>query len=244
MKVLIVGATSAIAQETAKLLAQEKAELYLVARNRQKLDALQNDLLVRGARQVEKMALDLCLIDRHQHLVDTAIDSLKGLDAVLIAHGTLGNQKRCEQSVPETLQELTTNCLSIISLLTILANYLEQKRKGCLVVISSVAGDRGRQSNYVYGTAKGAVSIFLQGLRNRLAKADVAVVTVKPGFVNTSMTADTKKNMLFTDPASVGRRIYHAMHKTEDVVYAPWFWLPIMTIIRSIPEKIFKKLSL
>ena len=244
MKLLIIGATSGIAQETAKLFAQDQADIFLVGRTNQKLIALQQDLLVRGATQVEKMAVDLCTLDHHQQLLDTAIHSLQGLDAVLIAHGTLSDQKRCEHSVPETLNELTTNCLSVISLLTIMANYFEQQQRGCLAVISSVAGDRGRQSNYVYGTAKGAVSIFLQGLRNRLTKSGVAVLTIKPGFVDTPMTAGVKKNALFADPASVGKRIYRAMQKPEDVVYVPWFWFPIMTLLRNIPERIFKTLSL
>ena len=244
MNVLILGATSAIAHETAKLLASEGARLYLVGRNDEKLAALKDDLVVRGAKQVEGMAVDLCLIDHHQYLIDDAIKTLDGLDTVLIAHGTLSDQQRCEQSVAETFKELTTNFLSIISLLTILANYFEQRRKGCIAVISSVAGDRGRQSNYVYGTAKGAVSIFLQGLRNRLSPIGVGVITVKPGFVDTPMTAALEKKTLFADPALVGRRIYKAMIKPKDVVYVPWFWRPIMTCIRGIPEGIFKTLKL
>ena len=244
MKVLILGATSAIAHETAKLLASEEAQLYLVGKNDEKLRTIKDDLIVRGAQQVDGMVLDLCRIDHHQHLIDNAIKALNGLDAVLIAHGTLGDQKRCEQSVSETFKELTTNCLSIISLLTLLANYFEQHRQGCIAVISSVAGDRGRQSNYVYGTAKGAVSIFLQGLRNRLSPKGVRVVTVKPGFVDTPMTASIEKKTLFADPAVVGKRIYQALKKPEDVVYVPRFWWPIMIFIRGIPEGIFKSLKL
>ena len=220
------------------------ADLFLVGRDQEKLSALQQDLLVRGANQVNIMAMDLCLFDHHQQVIDTTLTTLKNLDAVLIAHGTLSPQKRCEQSASETIKELTTNCLSTISLLTILANYFEQRRKGCLAVITSVAGDRGRQSNYVYGTAKGAVSIFLQGLRNRLSPSGVQVVTVKPGFVDTPMTAAVEKNFLFSDPDAVGRQIYHAMKEPKDVVYLPWFWRPIMTSIRAIPERIFKTLKL
>jgi len=244
MKILIIGATSAIAQETAKLWAQDKAEFVLVGRSQEKLLALEQDLLVRGANQVHISTLDLCLLDQHQDLVNTAITRLNGLDIVLIAHGTLGDQKHCEQSVPETLKELTTNCLSIISLLTILANYFEQQDKGCLAVISSVAGDRGRQSNYVYGTAKGAVNIFLQGLRNRLSGTRVNVVTIKPGMVDTPMTEQLQKNMLFADPRTVGKRIYQAMHQSKDVVYSPWYWAPIMLVIQTIPERIFKTMKL
>ena len=244
MKILVIGATSAIAQETIKLLAQDGAEIFLVGRSHEKLQILEKDLLVRGSKHVHGMALDLCSLDRHQHLIDTAVDRLHGLDTVLIAHGTLGNQKRSEESADEALQEFTTNCLSVISLLTILGNYFERQGKGCIAVITSVAGDRGRQSNYVYGSAKGAVSLFLQGLRNRLAQHNVQVVTIKPGMVDTPMTEQLEKNLLFADPQVVGKRIYHVLHHPQDVVYVPYYWSIVMKIIRSIPERLFKTMSL
>jgi short-subunit dehydrogenase len=132
----------------------------------------------------------------------------------------------------------------VISLLTISANYFEQRRRGCIAVISSVAGDRGRKSNYVYGTAKAALTTFLQGLRNRLSSSGVTVVTVKPGFVATPMTAHMKSGLLTASPQAVGQGIYEAMMKKKDVVYLPWFWQPIMFIVKSIPESVFKRLSL
>jgi decaprenylphospho-beta-D-erythro-pentofuranosid-2-ulose 2-reductase len=244
MKVLIVGATSAIAQETAKCFARDNAELFLVARDAEKLNAVADDLRVRGAKSVETFLLDISDLERHQEMFDAALAALGSLDMLLIAHGTLGDQHKCELSVAETLRELNTNAISVISLLTISANYFERQRRGCIAVISSVAGDRGRQSNYVYGTAKGAVSIFLQGLRNRLHKARVSVLTVKPGFVDTPMTAALRKGPLFARPSSVGKGIYLAMLKGRDVVYLPWFWRPIMFVVKSIPERIFKQLSL
>ncbi|HLI90287.1 MAG TPA: SDR family oxidoreductase [Ktedonobacteraceae bacterium] len=244
MKVLIVGATSAIAQETAKCFARDNAELFLVARDAEKLNAVVDDLRVRGAKSVETFLLDISDLERHQEMFDAALAALGSLDMLLIAHGTLGDQHKCELSVAETLRELNTNAISVISLLTISANYFERQRRGCIAVISSVAGDRGRQSNYVYGTAKGAVSIFLQGLRNRLHKARVSVLTVKPGFVDTPMTAALRKGPLFARPSSVGKGIYLAMLKGRDVVYLPWFWRPIMFVVKSIPERIFKQLSL
>src|SRR5512135_382642 len=244
MKVIIIGATSAIAQETAKYFARDGAELFLVARAENKLAAIANDLKVRGARCVETAVLDVNEFERHQPMLEQAISTLGGLDMLLIAHGTLGNQRKCEQDVNEALQEFTTNCTSFISLLTISANYFEQQKRGCIAVISSVAGDRGRQSNYVYGAAKAGVSAFTEGLRNRLAKSGVAVVTIKPGFVDTPMTAHVRKGLLFASAKKVGEDIYRAMLKEKDVVYLPWFWRPIMFIVRSIPESIFKKLSL
>src|SRR5438105_7106895 len=244
MRVLMIGATSAIAHETAKCFAQDGAELFLVARSPEKLKDIGNDLKVRGAKRIETFVLDVNDFDRHQEMIETAITSLNGLDMVLIAHGTLADQEKCQRSVAETLKEFTTNCTSIISLLTILADYFEQQRRGCIAVISSAAGDRGRQSNYVYGAAKGAVSIFLGGLRNRLSKSGVAVVTVKPGFVDTPMTATLKKGLLFASASVVGKGVYAAMKSRKEEVYLPWFWRYIMLVIKSIPEPVFKKLSL
>jgi short-subunit dehydrogenase len=244
MKIAIIGATSAIAHEAARCFASDGAELFLVARSEEKLKAVSDDLVVHGAKQVETFLLDLSDLSRHQELFDKAVITLNGLDMLLIAHGTLGNQRKSEMSVEETLKELTTNFTSVVSLLTIAGNYFEQQKRGCIAVISSVAGDRGRQSNYVYGTAKGGVSVFLQGLRNRLAKSGVKVVTIKPGFVDTPMTAAVKKGPLFAKPAVVGRGVYEAMKQGKDVVYLPFFWRPIMLIVKSIPESIFKRLSM
>jgi short-subunit dehydrogenase len=231
MKIAIMGATSAIAQETAKCFARDGAEMFLVARSAGKLTAVAEDLKVRGARRVETHLLDLSNLEQHQEMFDRAVRDL-------------GNQRKCESSVEETMKELSNNFTSFISLLTISANYFAQQKHGCIAVISSVAGDRGRQSNYIYGTAKGAITIFLQGLRNRLAQSGVNVLTVKPGFVATPMTASLKKGLLFAKPEVVGRGIYQAMKQGKDIVYLPWYWYQIMLVIRSIPERIFKRLSL
>jgi decaprenylphospho-beta-D-erythro-pentofuranosid-2-ulose 2-reductase len=193
---------------------------------------------------VEQQALDLNDFSAHEALVERAAQALGGLDGALIAHGVLGDQKVCEHSWAETEKVLRTNFLSAASLLTALANRFEAQKAGTLVVISSVAGDRGRQSNYVYGASKGALSVFLQGLRNRLARSGVAVVTVKPGFVDTPMTADMKKNALFATPDKVARGIVRAADARKDEVYLPGFWGPIMFAIRGIPERVFKRMKL
>lgn len=244
MKVLIAGATSAIAQETAKCFARDGADLFLVARSADRLAAIRDDLKVRGAGRVETFTLDLTDLSRHQEMFDAALTALGNLDALLIAHGTLGDQRASQASVAETLKELNINFISAVSLLTIAANYFEQRRSGCIAVTGSVAGDRGRQSNYIYGTAKGGLNTFLQGLRSRMFKSGVAVVTIKPGFVDTPMTAGMKKNPLYASASSVGEGVYKAMLKRRDTVYLPWFWLFIMLVVRNIPEPIFKRLKM
>jgi len=243
-RVLIIGATSAIAQEVAKLYAEKGSKLFLVARDSQKLDQIARDLEVRGAEAVDCLSQDLVSGEQHEMLLNKADETLDGIDIVLIAHGTLPDQKQCEASVNQTLKELQVNFLSIVSLLSLFANYFEKKGRGCLAVISSVAGDRGRQSNYIYGAAKGGLSIFLQGLRNRLNKAGVCVLTIKPGFVDTPMTKDFKKGFLWAQPKPVAEAIVTAIQKRKDVLYVPWFWRWIMVIIRVIPERVFKRMSL
>ena len=242
--VLIIGATSAIAQEVAKLYAEKGSNLFLVARDNKKLDQVAMDLKVRGAGAVDLLSQDLLDTDQHEIIIKKADEALGSIDIALIAHGTLPDQKQCENSVDQTLQELQINFLCSVSLLTLLANYFEKQEKGCLAVISSVAGDRGRQSNYIYGAAKGGLSIFLQGLRNRLSRTGICVLTTKPGFVITPMTKDFKKGILWAQPTQVAEDIVNAIQKRKNVVYVPWFWRWIMVIIRAIPESVFKRMSL
>lgn len=246
-RVVIFGATSAIAEHTARQLVQNGASVYCIGRNSDKLSRIIADLKVRAGNDqiIEGVSADLTDINQHISLVQQANDALGGLDAALIAHGTLPDQKACEADVALTLQEIQTNALSVISLLSLLANQFEAQGKGVIAAISSVAGDRGRQSNYVYGAAKGMVSLFMQGLRNRLAKRGVSVVTIKPGFVDSPMTADfDKSGLLWTKPDVIARGIVNAMQKGKGDVYLPWFWWGIMQIIKHIPETIFKRLSL
>lgn len=243
-KILIIGATSAIAEATAKQLAQKGACLYLFGRNRERLAQLGSDLKIRGASAVSYAAFDANDLDRHEAILDQAVAAMGGIDVALIAHGTLGDQKACEKNFERALSELHTNAISVISLLTHLANRFEAQGHGTIAVISSVAGDRGRQSNYVYGAAKGAVTIFLQGLRNRLCKSGVHVLTIKPGFVDTPMTASFKKGVLWAQPETIASGILKAIDRKRDEVYLPFFWRFIMAIIRSIPEALFKRASL
>jgi len=243
-KILIVGATSAIAEAAARQWAARGAALYLVGRNAARLATIADDLRVRGATQVATQTFEVTDRAAQAPMLEAAWAELGGLDVALVAHGTLPDQKACEASVDLTLHEIDVNGLSVVALATLLANRFAAQRSGTIAVISSVAGDRGRQSNYVYGAAKGLVTRFLQGLRNRLAKEGVQVLTIKPGFVDTPMTAAFKKGALWATPDAVARGILAAIDKGRDEVYLPWFWAGIMAIIRHIPERLFKRLSL
>lgn len=243
-KIMIVGATSAIAQETAQLFAAAGDRLFLVGRHPERLAAVSEDLKVRSKNEVFFRVQDLNDVDDHELLLKEAQEALGGLDTVLIAHGVLGDQQAEQEDYRKTELSFRTNLLSAISLLTQIANLFEAQGHGTIAVITSVAGDRGRQSNYVYGTAKSALSTFLSGLRNRLHPKNVQVLDIRPGFVDTPMTAHIEKGPLFVSPAVIAKGIVRAIEKRRDVVYLPWFWWGIMLIIRSIPEKIFKRLKL
>jgi hypothetical protein len=243
-KTLIIGATSAIAEATARMLAERGDALYLVARNEPRLASIAADLSVRGSPRVGCEVLDANDVAAHEAMLARAELFLAGCDSVLIAHGTLSDQRACESSVELTLQELNTNALSVVALLTRIANLMAQRRAGTIAVISSVAGDRGRGSNYVYGSAKALVTAFLSGLRQRLGKCGVNVVTIKPGFVDTPMTAAYVKGPLWAHPERIALGIVRAIDRNSSTVYLPGFWRPIMWVIRTIPERVFLRLSL
>lgn len=243
-KVLIIGATSAIAEHTARCYAAEGAAIYLLGRNAARLQVIADDLRVRGAAQVGVGELDVNELASHKPALDAAVAALVGLDVALLAHGTLPDQAACEADPELARREFHTNAVATLSLMADIAARLQAQKQGTLAVISSVAGDRGRQSNYLYGAAKSAVSTYAAGLRNRLYPSGVQVLTVKPGFVDTPMTAQFRKGALWATPAYVGRKIHAAIKKRSDVLYVPGFWRLIMLIIQHVPEFIFKRLKL
>jgi decaprenylphospho-beta-D-erythro-pentofuranosid-2-ulose 2-reductase len=196
-RVLIMGANSAIAEASARILAARGDALFLIARSEPRLQAMAEDLRVRGAAAVETLVMDARSIEQYSELVPQASARLQGLDGALIAHGTLSDQAAAQGSVQALQDEFIVNALSVMALCTHLANFFEKQGSGVIAVISSVAGDRGRQSNYVYGSAKAAVTAFASGLRQRLYQRGVRVVTVKPGFVSTPMTAAFRKGVLW-----------------------------------------------
>jgi decaprenylphospho-beta-D-erythro-pentofuranosid-2-ulose 2-reductase len=244
-KILVMGAGSAIAEATARVFAQRGDALFLVGRTADVLESMCADLRVRGAKAVGMHVMDANDFPGHEAMLNVAESSLGGLDVVLIAHGTLSDQKACEASVERTLHELNTNGVSVVALLTRVAARFEQRRAGTIVVISSVAGDRGRQSNYVYGSAKALVTTFTSGLRQRLYPLGISVVTIKPGFVDTPMTAAFPKGALWAKPQQIAAGIVSSIDRgSATVLYLPWFWRMIMLIIRSLPETIFLRLKL
>ncbi|MBN4957901.1 SDR family oxidoreductase [Stenotrophomonas maltophilia] len=241
-KILIIGATSAIAESVARLYASRGAALYLAGRSADKLDTIAADLRVRGAQRAEYGVLDVNDVAAHGALLDTAWSTLGGIDTVLIAHGTLPDQAACDASVELSLQEFATNGTSTIALSAALAQRLQSGAS--LAVISSVAGDRGRASNYLYGSAKAAVTAYLSGLGQRLRPAGVNVLVIKPGFVDTPMTAAFKKGALWATPDKVAAGILKAIGKRRAVAYLPGFWWAIMMIIKNIPEFVFRRIKL
>lgn len=244
-RVLIIGATSAIATACARLWAEQGSEFFLVARNTEKLQQTAADLQARGAKAVTLYCMDATDLSAHPAMLENCLSAMRQVDVALIAHGTLPDQKACERDVTVAVQEFANNGTSVIALLTLLANQFETQRCGTLAVISSVAGDRGRPSNYLYGTAKAAVSTFCEGLRARLFKVGVHVITIKPGFVDTPMTQGLPlPAALVAKPELVAQRIVAGIERKASTLYAPSFWALIMLIIRSIPQPVFKRLNL
>ena len=243
-RILLIGATSAIAHAVARRAAARGARLYLVARNAAALEANAADLTVRGAAEVQTAVLDANDVPRHAAVLEAAFAAFGGFEAALLAHGTLPDQAACERSAGAALEAFDTNGRSVIALLTLLANAFERQGSGAIGVISSPAAERGRASNYVYGAAKAAVSAFASGLRQRLHAKGVRVLTISPGFVDTPMTASFKKGPIWATPDAVAADIDRALRGGFGSVYTPWFWRWIMLVIRSIPERVFVRLKL
>ena len=243
--IFISGASSAMAVAFARHYANEQACFFLLGRNENKLEVTKNDLLVRGAGKVFILSVDMAQPQDYTAIVQQAVQNLGHIDIALIAQGVMQEQAVLQQDVNALRENFQVNTLSAIEQASALGNYFEQKSGGSLLVISSVAGDRGRQSNYVYGASKAALSIFTDGLRNRLSRHGVSVITVKPGFVDTPMTAELDKSgPLWASPEKIAHDMARAVGKGGCVLYTPWFWRYILLIICHIPDRIFKKLSL
>lgn len=244
-RLLIIGATSAIATAVARRYAARAARIGLIGRRADALEALAADLRVRGAAEVDTWVLDANDVARHAACLGAAWRRFDGIDHVLVAHGVLPDQAECQASVAAALASFDTNARSVLALLTDLANRFEQQGSGAIGVISSPAGDRGRASNYVYGAAKAAVTNLASGLRHRLARKGVRVLTILPGFVDTPMTAAFPKGgPLWAAPEKVAADIDRALARGFGAVYTPWFWRWIMLLIKHVPERLFVKTKL
>jgi short-subunit dehydrogenase len=240
--ILIIGAKSDIAKAVARKYAGEGFNLYLAARNSNTLEEFAADLRIRMDSEVRLLELDILDYKSHQIFYDSLVEKPAG---AISAVGYLGDQEKAENDFTEARRQIDTNFTGIVSLFNIVASDFEKRKAGFICGISSVAGDRGRKSNFIYGAAKAALSTYLSGLRNRLYKSGVQVITVKPGFVATKMTAglDLPKKLTAT-PQQVANDIYKAQKNKKNVVYTIWVWRWIMFIIRSIPEWQFKKMSI
>ena len=235
---LVVGATSAIAAHTAREYARRGARPFLVARDRARLEALAEEL---GEAIAGVASGDFDQLEENAAHVETAIEALGTIDVAVLAHGWLPDQRETERDLATALRALSTNFTSTVSFLIPLANQLEAQGRGRIAVLTSVAGERGRPRNYTYGAAKSATSTYLEGVRSRLYDAGVTVHDIRLGPVDTPMTADHPKTALFGDAQQVGQAIVRAVERGRRITYLPWFWRPIMAVVRHLPEPLFQR---
>ena len=240
--VLILGAKSDIAKELAYEYAENGYDLCLAARQSEELEKLSQDIKVRYSREVNLIEWDVLDYEKSNEIYQNISQNIVGVICVV---GYLGLQDVAEKRIEEALKIINVNYVGCVNMINIIANDFQQKNNGFIIGISSVAGDRGRKSNYIYGSAKAAFTQYLSGLRQRLVKNNIRVLTVKPGFVNTKMTLGMNLPKILTaEPKEVAKDIFKAHQKNKNIIYTKWYWFFIMLIIKLIPEKLFKKLNL
>lgn len=243
--VLITGGGSAIAQQAAIIWANRGYSIFIVDKDEKKAQAVANNLKVKGAKEVWSLMADLTDTAAIKRIQEEVKNVMAGVDILLVAQGYLGEQKLAESNADETEKIIATNFTGAVLLMELVAKGMAERKQGVIVAISSVAGDRGRKSNYAYGAAKGALAIWAAGMRHRLVDQGVVVVTIKPGFVRTPMTAAMmRKGMMWAEPVKVARDIVRAVDQKRAVIYTPWFWRWIMLAIVIIPNRLFNKLSI
>ncbi len=243
MRLLVLGANSDVAIATAQQFARQSgADLILASRNLELLEKKAQDIQIRYDVSARAVAFDAVDHQTHAAFYD---DLEPKPDGVILAFGHMGEQQAAQSDFMAAKKIIDTNFSGAVSILEIIAADFERRGRGFIIGIASVAGDRGRQSNYLYGAAKGALGIYLSGLRNRLSKHNVDVITVLPGFIRTKMTEGLDLPSLLTaTPRQVAEDIFRAHQKSKEIIYTRWFWRWIMAIIKAIPESIFKRLSL
>jgi len=244
MSVLILGATSRIAQSLAHRYAENGQSIFVAARDADEAAAVAADVRVRTQGVCASGRFDATDFDGHAAFLESVIASVGPIEVAVLAFGDMGDQKASEADFEAAHQVIDVNYTAAVSICERLAAHMSARAGGSIVGIASVAGDRGRQSNYIYGSAKGAFGLYLQGLRNRLFKAGVHVMTVKLGFVDTRMTFGLQTGIPVASPEAVSRAIFEAQRAREDVFYYPRLWRGIMGVIKAIPEAAFKRLTL
>ena len=244
---LIIGATSAIAEECSRQLISKTKSIFLFGRNKNKLEKIANDLEVRG---INKVSYDTFDAEKHssqaKNMIDNVHANIQGFDTAIFSHGLMLDQEDCEKSINQTKNILDINLLSMVSYLIAVSQYfIKRGHGGKIIVISSVAGDRARISNYIYGASKAALSFFCDGMNQKLQQHNINILVVKPGFIDTPMTANIKnKGFLWSTPEKVAKDIIKNISKRKRILYTPWFWKIIMIIIKLIPRKLLIKLGL
>lgn len=241
-KVVIIGATSAIAEAMGRQFSDQKNELFLIGRQEAHLKILSEDFSARSQKPCQYYIFEALQSAQFLQCLYAALDALASIDILVIAHGTLPDQKKCERNYQVAIEEFTVNATSYIGLLTVFSAYFEKQGQGNIIAFSSCAADRGRPSNYLYGSAKAAITTFCAGLHLSLQDKGVGVLIVKPGFVDTPMTKEFKKGLLWAKPESVSKKIIAAMINRKNVIYVPGFWRYIMVLIRLLPGMIVKRL--
>jgi decaprenylphospho-beta-D-erythro-pentofuranosid-2-ulose 2-reductase len=242
--ILIIGATSGIARAIAHQYAKEKHPLILAGRDSGEMERIASDIRIRHRVPVSVKTFDAEAYAAHSDFFTSCVEGGGVLGGMILAHGYMADQQSAQEDFHKAKKMIDVNFTSCVSILETAARYFERERSGFIGVISSVAGDRGRQSNYIYGSSKGALSVYLQGLRNRLFSSGVHVATIKPGFVDTQKTYGLNGLFLVAKSEDVAKRVYQSIRKGHEIIYVPGFWALIMFIIKSIPERIFKRLKL
>ena len=243
--VVILGPTSAIARAVAGGLAAKGHALVLAGRDAEEIETIAADLRIRHGVPVHGLNWDATDFDTHAERIEACAELLDGsIEGVVLCSGYMPEQEVAQTDWDAARRTIDVTYTGSVSMLNLFATRFESQRRGFICAIGSVAGDRGRQSNYLYGSAKAGLSAYLEGLRNRMFHAGVHVLTVKPGFVDTAMTWGLDGMFLVASPETVGRRIVRAIEKRRNVLYVPWFWRYIMLIIRHIPESVFKRMRM
>ena len=241
MNIVVFGANSEIVKEVLRIYAKNN-NFYLISRDEEKLRNVRGDLISRGSGEVLTSVIDFTN-ERLTTIYENVISHFSKIDLLIVAHGSLPTQAEVEDDISNIDDLSSINFMSYIKILNLFAKYFEKQQTGTIAVFTSVAGDRGRRSNYIYGSFKAGKQVFLQGFSARMSRSNVHVLDIRPGMVRTPMTAHLPQGPLFASPSIVAKSIVKAVEKKQFVLYTPFFWRYIMLIIKLIPRKVFNKLS-